>query len=302
MKALISAASVFLLISFISCKNDHFTATDNYTSIDDFFAKNNIAAKTYTINAASGGSFTSPQGTVVTIPPNAFISQSNAPVTGNITIQFKDIYKKSDMLLANMPTETFYETPLKSGGEFFIKAMSGITPVNLAAGAKITGGLDTANAQKPFILRQDSVRGWEAIPADTIIYTPQYYVFNLYQFSSPVDSGTWCNSDNETYFSNYTMTNLFLHPNDSVDVYGTQVFLLFTNLSSMVHVYYDYNSGFPYNYAPEGLPCTLVALGAKDGTLYSSFVPITITANDTVNFSLGKTNTENFINELKALK
>jgi hypothetical protein len=69
----------------------------------------------------------------------------------------------------------------------------------------------------------------------------------------------------------------------------------------MVHVYYDSYSGFPYNYAPQGLPCTLVALGVKNGTLYSSFVPITITANETVSFTLSKTNTNEFKNQLKAL-
>jgi hypothetical protein len=283
--------------------------TDNYTSADDFFAKNNVATKAYSINAASGGSFTSAQGTVVTIPPNTFVSQSNVPVTGTVTIQFKDIYKKSDMLMANMPTETFYEYPLKSGGEFFIKALSGNTPVDIAQGGKIsvaqpanlTGGLDIANAQKPFIFRQDSARGWDRTPADTIIYTAQGYVFNLYHFSSPVDSGSWCNSDNPTYFSNYPMTSLTLHATDSANVFDTQVFLLFSNLSSMVHVYNAYNSEFLYNYAPEGLQCTLVAVGVKGRTLYSSFVPITITANETVNFTLSKTNTDEFKNKLNAL-
>ncbi len=213
------------------------------------------------------------------------------------------------MILANMPTQTFYEYTLKSGGEFFIKAMSGNIPVDLAQGKKVsvaqpanlTGGLDTANAQKPFILLQDSTRGWAETPPDTIIYAAQDYVFSLYQFSSPVDSGTWCNSDNPTYFSNYTMTSLTLHPTDNVNVFGTQLFLLFSNLSSMVHVYDDYNSGFLYNYAPEGLRCTLVALGVKDGTLYSSFIPITITANEALNFSLSKTNTDEFKKKLNAL-
>ena len=310
MKAFITLVGIILIISFISCKIDNFSITDNYASVNDFFEKNSDPVSTYTVDAGSGGSFTTAQGSTVTIPPGAFVSASNTTVTGNVTIQFKDIYKKSDMLFSNVPAETFYGYPLKSGGEFFIKAFSNNSAVDLVPGKKITvtqpanltGGFDTVNKQIPFVMVNDSIgRGWETTPADSIFNSTQGYVFSFYQFRSPLDSGSWCNSDNASYFSAYTMTNLILHPNDSVNEYATTVFLLFSNLSSMVHVYYDSYSGFPYNYAPQGLPCTLVALGVKNGTLYSSFVPITITANETVSFTLSKTNTNEFKNQLKAL-
>ena len=310
MKALINLIGIILIVSFISCKNDHFSITDNYSSVTDFFEKNSVPVSTYIVEAGSGGSFTTAQGSTVIIPANAFVFASNTTVTGKVTIQFKDIYKKSDMLLSNMPAETTYGYPLKSGGEFFIKALSNNSAVDLASGKKITvtqptklsGGLDTLNKQIPFVMVNDSVgRGWETTPADSIINSTQSYVFKLYQFGSPVDSGTWCNSDNTSYFSAYTLTNLILHPNDSVNEYATTVFLVFSKLSSMVHVYYDFYSAFPYSYAPQGLSCTLVALGVKNGTLYSSFVPITKTANETVSFTLSKTNTNDFKNQLKAL-
>ena len=48
----------------------------------------------------------------------------------------------------------------------------------------------------------------------------------------------------------------------------------------MVHVYSN-GSNFPYAFAPIGLQCTLVAIGEKDGSLYSCFKPITITNNMT---------------------
>lgn len=315
MKALITTVGTILIVSFISCTKNHFSITDNYSSINDFFEKNSVPVSTYNIDARSGGSFTTAQGTTVTIPANAFITESNTTVTGNVIIQFKDIYQKSDMLLSNMPTETYYGYPLKSGGEFFIKATSNNSAVDLDSGkeitvtqpANLTGGLDTVNKQTPFVLVNDSLgKGWAPAPTDSIFISSSFastsaYVFGLYQFSTPVDSGTWCNSDNMSYFSAYTMTNLILLPNDSVNEYSTTVFLLFRNLNSMVHVYYDQYSGFPYYYAPQGLPCTLVALGVKNGTLYSSFVPITITANETVSFTLSKTNTNEFDNKLKSL-
>jgi hypothetical protein len=319
MKKLITLICIVAIVAIVSCKKKDTTvnpssnttppAADNYSSIADFFSKNNAAMQSYSINATTGGSFTTPQGTVVTIPANAFLTQSNVLVTGNVTIQFKDLYKKSDMFLSSMPTNSLFGGPLKSGGEFFIKAIANNSALILDTGKSITvaqpvaltGGLDSLNAQMPFVVVQDTVgMGWNQTNADSVTSFVHEYIFNLYHFNAPVDSGSWCNSDNSTYFSAYPQTLLTLHPNDTLGVYGTQSFLLFSNLSSMVHVYDD-GTNFPYYFAPQGLHCTLVAVGVKNGKLYSSFVPITITANLTVNFSLTLTTTSDFNTALKAL-
>ena len=105
---------------------------DNYSSMGSFFAQNGVATQTYTVTNSAGGSFTTTQGTVVTIPANTFVNNLFQQVSGTVTIAFKDIYKKSDMLLSNMPTNTFTGAPLKSGGEFFIKATAGGNAVYLA--------------------------------------------------------------------------------------------------------------------------------------------------------------------------
>jgi|ERR1035437_1330323 hypothetical protein len=316
MKKLIKLICIIAIVAIVSCKkkdstpvtnNPTTTAVDNYSSMADFFSKNNVVMQTYTINATTGGSFTTPQGTVVTIPALAFLTQSSVLVTGNVTIQFKDLYKKSDMFLSNMPPMFYGVAPLKSGGEFFIKAISNNAGLILNTGkcitvaqpATLTGGLDTTNIQQPFVFQPDSAM-WAPTGIDSVGYIANSYVFSLYQMNTPVDSGSWCNSDNYSYFSAYPQTLLTLHPNDSISVYGTVSFLIFSNLSSMVHVYDD-GTNFPYYYAPQGLQCTLVAVGVKSGKLYSSFVLITISANQTVNFSLTETTTDAFKTALKAL-
>lgn len=317
MKTLIKFSAVIIIVAIASCKKKEDTPTSTattttttvtYSSVKDFFAKNGVTMQTYNVSGTTGGSFTSPQGTVVTIPANAFVTQTNAPVTGNVTIQFKDIYKKSDMLLSNMPTQMTYSNPLKSGGEFYMKAISNSATVVLATGKKISvaqpvalsGVLDSA--MQPFVQQKDSSGTssfvWTA--TDSLKYSTSNYVFSLYQFNAPADSGSWSNSDNNSFFSAYTQTTLTLQPNDNLTTYGTYVFLVFKNINSMVHVY-DNGTNFPYYYAPQGLQCTLVAVGAKSGVLYSSFVPITIGSNQTVNFSLSQTTTSAFITQLKTL-
>lgn len=308
---------IFLIIAIVSCKKDTkitttnpLTSSENYSSVKDFFSKNNVAMQTYTVNGATGGSFISPQGTTVTIPANAFLTKSSIPVIGLVTIQFKDIYKKSDMLFSNMPTMTLSGSPLKSGGEFFIKAIQNNSALLLASGKKIsisqpaslTGGLDTLNIQQPFIGQQDSLSGylWGQTSLDSIKYAASNYIYGLYKFNTPVDSGSWCNSDNASYFSAYAQTTLTLIPSESINTYNTAVFLVFKNISSMIHVY-NIGASFPYSFAPQGLQCTLVAVGVKNGTLYSSFVPITISANQSISFSLNTTTTSDFVSQVQAL-
>ena len=123
----------------------------------------------------------------------------------------------------------------------------------------------------------------------------------MYSFSSSNISGTWCNSDNSDYFSNYSQTNLTLHANDNPSDFNTDIFLVFKNVNSMVHVYKTTTTDFIYNFAPKGLECTMVAVGVKNNKLYSSFIPITIGSNQTVNFSLSVTTTDDFKKALKAL-
>lgn len=307
-----------LTIVIVSCKKKETSlpttatptpTTETYTSINSFFSKNAVPMQTYVINAGTGGSFTSPQGTTVTIPANAFLTKSGVLVTGNVTIQFKDLYKKSDMLLSRMPTTTFGGSLLKSSGEFFIKASAANATVVLASGKKIdinqpaalTGGIDQANLPQAFVAIDTVGLPWTQTNIDSVRTFSQNYIFSLYQYNAPVDSGSWCNSDNSSYFSAYPQTQLTLKTVDSVSVYGTEVFLVFKNISSMVHVYSYDNVSFPYSYAPQGLQCTVVAVGVKGGQLYSAFVPITISANQIVNFTLSPTTTSTFTTALQAL-
>ncbi len=279
--------------------------TDNYTSMANFFATNGVAMQTYTVTGSAGGSFTTPQGTQVTIPANAFDNNLWQTVTGTVTINFRDIYQKSDMLLSNIPTNMNTGAPLKSGGEFFIKATSGGTAVNLVNVITVKQPLNSApldSGMSAFFKPVNDTIGWGVNDSDGYsIPTIANYVFSLYTFNEPVDSGTWCNSDNPSYFSAYPQTVLTLKESDNPANYDTYVFLVFKSINAMVHVYNGSGDAFPYNYAPVGLQCTVVAVGIKGGAVYSSFTPITISANQTVNFSMTATTTADFKSQLAAL-
>ncbi|MEO6883983.1 MAG: hypothetical protein ABI199_08165 [Bacteroidia bacterium] len=307
--------AIISLFVISSCKKDtpssptastSSSTSDTYSSMKDFFAKNGVQTQTYTINATAGGSFTTPKGTIVNVPANVFYTQTGTLVTGNVTIEFKDIYTKSDMLLSDMPTMS-NSHPLKSGGEFFIRAKSAGVAVKLSGSNPINvvqplNGWPIDTAMRSFASTTGDTTGWFVDTTINTVYNNlTNYVFSLYNFKSPIDSGSWCNSDNSQYFSAYTQTSLTL-VNNSSNVQGAYVFLLFTNLNSMVHVYERSSQNYPYLYAPLGLQCTAVAVALNtSGQVYSAFVPITIGNNQTVHFTLSATTTANFKSQLAAL-
>lgn len=300
---------VFTVVGFIACKKKDPSPTtepapasvntDTYTSLKDFYFKNGVKKQTFLFNANNGGSFITAQGTTLQIPSGCFSGN------GIVSLEFSDIYKKSDMLLSNMGTRMFGGAPLLSGGEFFIRARVNGLPAQITNSMAISilqpkNPNDTMGMQA-FVAVNDTAANfnfsWVNSP-DNVQTNATNYVFSLYQFKAPVDSGSWCNSDNPGYFSAYPQTVLTMHPSQTG--YQADVFLVFKNIKSMVHVY-DSSGDFPYFYAPVGLQCTIVALGLKDGKLQSSFIPITISNNQTVNFTLAETTTEAFKASLKAL-
>ena len=312
MKNIINFITIILAAGMISCNKEKAPVTDpasttgNLSSLQQFYDHFKPQKQTFVVNGTTGGSFTTPQGTIVTIPPNAFVSQSQVPITGNVNIEFMDLYKKSDMLFADVSTSLYWGAPLKSAGEFFIKASSNNAPVQLTNGNMINVQQPLMNqpvdtAMVPFV-RIDSISwtGWSTDPNYQLLVNQTNYLFSMYQFANPADSGTWCNSDNPSFFNNYTQTNLTIHPNDDPNLFHPDVFLVFTGINTMIHVY-ESGIDFPYLYAPVGLQCTVVAVGVKGGKLYSSFTPITISANQTSNFTLSETTEVQFKAQLDAL-
>jgi len=92
----------------------------------NFLDNRGESIQTGTIEAETGGSIYGEQGTELVFEPNAFLDGNGDPVTGDVTIELIESYKKSDMLLMNMPTigrrsNGDIET-LISGGEFFVNA------------------------------------------------------------------------------------------------------------------------------------------------------------------------------------
>ena len=309
------AALTIAVISFSGCKKDKqlnpASNVDSKTALNSFHSRNSVPLEHFTFNASTGGTFTSSKGTKITVPANCFVNGNNSAITGNVTIGFKDIYKKSDMLFSNVSTNFFNGTPLVSGGEFFININGQDSLIFIAQSKNIdieqpAQAVDN-NMQPMVIPKKDTIpgvanvpNGWVISGSDAISFSPSSYVFSLYEFNTPASAGTWCNSDNPTYFSAFTQTSLSIVNNES---YAIEVFLVFKNENSMVHVYYSGDTWHNnYDYAPVGKECTVVAMGYDtDGKLKACFKPITITDNSTVSLDFSTISEDDFKTKVKAL-
>lgn len=99
---------------------------DGEALLQTFLENRGENIQTGTIDAETGGSIYGDQGTELVFEPNAFLDGNGSPVTGDVTIELIESYKKSDMLLMNMPTNGRrpngdVETII-SGGEFYVNA------------------------------------------------------------------------------------------------------------------------------------------------------------------------------------
>jgi hypothetical protein len=308
---------VFFVIALVSgCKKEDKKPVTppvvTYTNLSDFFAANNVKSEIFKIDAEAGGSFVTQKGTKVTIGPNTFVDGTNLPASGPVSIEFKDIYAKSDMLLGQMPVMLGNGAPLKSAGEFFIKATIEGNPLNLAKnkGIKVeqpNKDKVADSAMRPFVFGKGAGgQGWNQAGdsfsgLDTIKFLSNSYMFSLYKFSTPIGNGTWCNSDNAGYFSAYPQTVLTINTDFKDSAYNLNIYLVFKGVNSMVHVYDNGSNVFPYNYAPTGLQCTVVAIGVKNSKLYASYDDITITTNKTIKVTPLETNKDDFIAKIKSL-
>ena len=294
MKTIQIKVIILLIASSVlsSCKKDdkmESTPTSGFSSLEEFYNKYAVKSQYFNINNNAQQVITGNQGSIVTFPANSLVHANGQPATGNVRVEIKEIYKKSDMLFADKPTMTA-TGPLLSGGEIFIQAIEETSGEILQVANNAEVGIFMPAVAPPdsmnlFIATANMAEfTWVPAPgtgwSNTIFTTPTGY-----QIST--DTLTWINCD-QPIFSNPWLI-LDMHANDNPVDYNTDVFLFFPN-KSVIHLYQNNNNDFRNYYTPKNSTMTAVAIGLKNGKLYSAFVPVTATnSNLTVNFTLQET-------------
>jgi hypothetical protein len=301
----VAGTAIMLIMFFSNCKKNDYQPGARLpfppgpSSLHEFHQNNQVRSQVFSIDAAAGGTFTGNKGTIFTFPPNAFVTKSGQPVSGTVSIEIKEVYAKSDMILMDKPTMNGTHL-LKSGGEYYIRATSGSAEVQMAPGITYTAEMPADSIEWGMGVFVDDNGGgfypptWMLADSSMNYVIPQTnpdpkYILTCHEFK-------WINCD---YFWNVSSTaNLIVNVPDSIAKGEIDVYLVFKD-KAVAEVYYPK----PYIFydMPQNYSATIVALYIKDNRMWSAFQPIVIKSNLSVNLNLMETYEAKFIEQLRLL-
>ncbi|OXB01451.1 hypothetical protein B0A75_07785 [Flavobacterium oncorhynchi] len=299
-----------LLISFVSC--DTSDGEDQniilpptaaaFKSISEKGLKKNT--QNFTITAGTGVvTLTSAKGVKLTLNGDCLTKNGN-PVTGQVDIEYVELFDKGNMLISNKPTMGVMPDGKKnlliSGGEFFIKATQGGVELktscymNLIVPTALTNGLDNAMTLWNGVIDERGELTWEQ-PKPNADGTggkggvqgegANYYV-TFGKFG-------WTNVD-RFYSDPRPKTTLLVKAPEGYNNENSAVYLSYdgegTNALAKLDTYTS--AGLfseHYGQIPIGLKCHVIFATEANGQWRYAIKAVTVAANDVYTFTLAET-------------
>lgn len=273
-------------------------------SAQDFGDLRNAAlenhTQTFSFNADDGFvTLTSANGVQININGSC-LTLNGGPVTGNVDIDYVELFDKGSMLTTNKPT--MGELPngdralLISGGEFFIEASQNGSSLDtncglqLAIPSALTGGPDAAMTLWEGRTDADGDLSWDEVedPAGQGgVFTEGSQYFSL------LEGFGWSNVD-RFYSDPRPKTQIQVQPPVGYDNTNSAVYLSYDGEDTGLAQLDTYDSGqnlFSEHYGqiPIGLECHVIFVTEDNGSWRYAIKPVTIVANDIISFSLTET-------------
>ncbi|MFD2787621.1 hypothetical protein [Hymenobacter rubripertinctus] len=287
MKRLLSAA-LLLLPLLSACRFDAGTVfcEDGTTpgpqlpvpaTIRELQTQLGAARQTFTYTPGQTNVFTGAKGTIVTIPGNAFVRNSQ-PLTVPIQLTLREIYSRTDMVLSNMPTVS-NGALLESAGEVFLRALDQDSTVRMAPGAVIQ--LQTQNP--PNLTSRDSMRLFVA-PSGMVPNNCFNWNLNIDPGSTLTPTATgntitvssvlynngigWFNCDR--FYNTPNPLPLVVNvPATNVSLLNTMVFAIFRDFNGTLSVCdFTAPNAFQAPNVPQGARVSIVVIRTANDTLY----------------------------------
>ncbi len=323
LKLCVLCAIIIFSIPFSSCKKkdnedpvpSNSQATSNLRSARlgsfyDFYTSNSAPLQSFTVNAAAGGRFVLPNGTRVVVPANCFLNMLDKPILGSVTLQFKEVYSKCDMLLNQVFSTVQDGSNFKSAGVFYINVLNNGMPVKFVSGKSILvkqpfKGFPVDPSMMAMAYRDSTTKdGIKLLPNrwlnslfNKLDVGVSYYNHKVLALEGVPGFGMWCNTGTPTYFTSLTNTTLTI--NESVAT-GMDVFVVYDDVKTVVKVE-KVGTSYVYPKASLGQKCTVVALSIDNNNVSASFMPLTISANLIVDPVLVPTTEAALLAQLKTL-
>ncbi|MBL6447039.1 hypothetical protein JMN32_12015 [Fulvivirga sp. 29W222] len=306
LKFLTNLVFIFSMMSvtLIGCNNDDQEIPNPDVKVPDGEALQNkyvefleSETQTFSINIDNGGSVTSAQGTYLYFSPNSMQDAQGNEVTGDIDIEFIELYDKAQMLLGDKSTRGRQEdgsiATLVSGGEFFVNAQKDGEQLQLMPGIGFQIMVETDNLDMGMQLFVNENEDCVEVDCDVIWEQANgrleagdaqggngegggvYYGF--------ADNFGWTNID-RWYSDPRPKTTLFVDVPEGYDNTNCGVFLSYdgepTALAKL-DVYDEETELFTEHYGqiPIGLEVHFIVLSVIDDQYYYAIQGATITEN-----------------------
>lgn len=293
-----------------SCYRDTETFIPDVVQIDEYIEALKRPSQTFTINTAEPGTITiTTAGRAVFRFPNGgyYFTASGETVSGNITVQIKEIYRKGDMIRENATTMTTDNKLLVSGGMFQLTMSQNSQPVSLREDRKIQIDIPSENtgSEQPLAGMQvfqgfpsgDSISNGQIIwqttaSSDTVIQSAWYDAVNQIDelgYSLTTSGYEWINCDYwdpGTSFVNCT----FNLPPEATNM-NTRVYILYDGINALQQAvwWYGANPSFGASIAADRNVKIVVLHVDNDFQMKFSFKQQTITSNTVIETPLETT-------------
>lgn len=290
------ALIAMVVLGLSSCKKNE--TTINRSTATEFKAIQDAALndlkQTATFDASTGTTFTSTRGTRLIIPPNA-LTKGGVPVTGNVTLEFTEIYDGGNMVVTNKPTMGILpdgnQSILISGGEFNINVLQGgqvltlIHPMQLKVPINLTDSV--ANDMNLFngVINAKGDLAWEKNPNVDVINAVDSNLVAPTEYQTLVNQFGWTNID-RFYSDPRPKTTMQVSVPEGYNYDNCALYLKYVGLGSALaklDTYDASNKLFKEHYGqiPIGLECHLIFCTQENGKWKYAIKPITITAGTT---------------------
>ncbi len=327
MKQLICSTFVLLTLLFISCShNDDDKAIDKNYHAKEFF-KETTTKSTQTFNLKTNElpkTITLKGGTKITMKEGSF-TKNGAPISGDFTLEVKEVLKRSDILLSGTNTMYADGSPLISDGFLYIDVtQNGVSidknlsknllveipkPADLNRETQLWEGTETAgenenqfawnNFPEDAIAWNDQNLDREKIGQDFNVLWPQQgstsFAFNLGKLGWYNCDVLWDKGNGKTTIT----VNLTGNVGELASYLGysgnTFVFFCGKGINVIVQLYTLNGSTGVKSYEnsmPIGGEGKMIAFSIKEGRFYFDSKDVTITSNLTLNLDLKETTKE----------
>ena len=247
------------------------------------------------------------KGTVVKIPPNAFVDSAGKVVKSEVTIEMIEIYTKSDMILNHTQTMSDQRL-LETGGMIYIVAISQNKQLALRKNVFYDIEFPTKKKQKDMrifygdttnsninwqlpVSAKEEMRSldWES----DATYSENKKALNKYIFNSTKMG--WINCDR--FVDNVATTDLIVNTNDTLEA---TFCLVFKDINSVMNASIR-DGGIKFRNVPIGQTVNLIAFKKKDKEIFYASKTLTIEENQSVSITMEKFTDEDFKSRIKQL-